>query len=901
MFRKISIKITVQIFIILFLTAILPLAVYSAPVDPFPMQVTQADGTEITIQRFGDEFFIWVQDTNGYIIAYDEESENWCYAYISDGQILPNTSSLVFPDTFIGPTSPFNFDFDSGSSSSKLIVDDLIDIINNIDRSIYTAEPLYIDDDGNVFTDSEFPDVIISGISPITHTKNRQPLLVLLIDYNNRAFSTTAYGSRTVMQHWENHFFGTTGKTVNTYYREVSGTFNLQFIRPTFTKTGSITTGLPTGVTSVLIQNSVARVRLNKNHPNNDNLIGADIRLAFNAVKGHINFSSVPITSNTVLCEDFNVYAIIAGYGSGSTTLTPSIGGHVQRGSFIINGKERNSSINNFSSTRELKTYGVNGELADTTTPHPIGTTVHELGHILGVLDLYSYIKGEGVGQYSLMGNGNWGAISGEIGGTTPVHFDAWSKARLGFVTPTIVSSTQYGTYSIRSFNYTSGYNALKVTSTANSAQYFMVENRQLSGFDRGLERWRGTGSGTSGILIYHVDEDVYDGYKYVNGAWTGRPNDNDLHKNVDLEKYYGNQTSNNPFYVSGTGNAFIPSSTPNSNFHTAGHTTNPTVRTNCHPQTVRSGIEIRVNSTSSTAMSVEVGRRVTITTSVSPTAGGTATVSGTYNLNTQVTLKATPNSGYTFDGWYEGTTKVSTNATYTFTALANRTLQARFKTIITYSVTLTASPTAGGTVSGGGTYNSGTQVTVKATPSTGYIFDGWYEGSTRVSTSATYTFTISANRTFQARFKLNTYTVTLTASPTAGGTVSGGGTYDALTRVPLRATPNNGYVFDGWYENGVLVTISGEPAGSAIAITSLLRNWTLEARFKKSIYGDINGDGRVTREDAALILKYLVGAIEFTPYQMEAANVFGDGTITAANATLILQYIADPTIKLGP
>lgn len=59
---------------------------------------------------------------------------------------------------------------------------------------------------------------------------------------------------------------------------------------------------------------------------------------------------------------------------------------------------------------------------------------------------------------------------------------------------------------------------------------------------------------------------------------------------------------------------------------------------------------------------------------------GGTITGGGAYNYNTQVTLTATPNEHYIFDGWYEGDTLLSGNTAYVFTALGSQALQAKFK-----------------------------------------------------------------------------------------------------------------------------------------------------------------------------------------------------------------------------
>lgn len=69
------------------------------------------------------------------------------------------------------------------------------------------------------------------------------------------------------------------------------------------------------------------------------------------------------------------------------------------------------------------------------------------------------------------------------------------------------------------------------------------------------------------------------------------------------------------------------------------------------------------------------------------------------------------------------------------------------------YTVTTASSPTVGGTTAGSGIYASGSSVTVTATANTGYSFVNWTESGSPVSTSATYTFSISANRNLVANF----------------------------------------------------------------------------------------------------------------------------------------------------
>ena len=144
-----------------------------------------------------------------------------------------------------------------------------------------------------------------------------------------------------------------------------------------------------------------------------------------------------------------------------------------------------------------------------------------------------------------------------------------------------------------------------------------------------------------------------------------------------------------------------------------------------------------------------------TVTATANPTAGGTVTGGGTYTDGTTATLTATANSGYLFSGWYKGSTKVSSNKSYTFTVTENVTLTAKFYPLsMNYTVTATADPTAGGTVTGGGSYSAGNTATVTATPKSGWHFTGWFDGSNKVSSDASYSFTVTGNVTLTAKFE---------------------------------------------------------------------------------------------------------------------------------------------------
>ncbi|MDA8630624.1 VCBS repeat-containing protein [Flavobacteriaceae bacterium] len=128
----------------------------------------------------------------------------------------------------------------------------------------------------------------------------------------------------------------------------------------------------------------------------------------------------------------------------------------------------------------------------------------------------------------------------------------------------------------------------------------------------------------------------------------------------------------------------------------------------------------------------------------------------------------------------------------------------------------LTASSGEGGSVTGGGTFASGTQVSLTATPTSGYSFSGWSNGST----ANPLTVTLNSNTTITANFQVivNSYTLTVTAGE--GGTVNGGGEYEEGTEVTITATPDEGYEFIGWSDGETsierVITISSETSISA-------------------------------------------------------------------------------------
>ena len=129
------------------------------------------------------------------------------------------------------------------------------------------------------------------------------------------------------------------------------------------------------------------------------------------------------------------------------------------------------------------------------------------------------------------------------------------------------------------------------------------------------------------------------------------------------------------------------------------------------------------------------------------------------------------------------------------------------------YTLSLSAAPASGGSVSGTGSYLNGANVTVQATANTGYSFVNWTENGVGHSSDAHYSFLIGENRTLTANFALDlvspNYTISAVASLSNGGVVSGGGTYSAGSSRTVTATANQGFTFVSWSENGNVVSKS--------------------------------------------------------------------------------------------
>jgi len=323
-----------------------------------------------------------------------------------------------------------------------------------------------------------------TALATVPHANSSIPMLGILINYNNQQISSNETT-------WSNKLFGKNMHQLNHYYLEVSA-MNFEFSKV------SENYGIS--------DDSIISVYLDKDHPNSSDLslTYSDLNAALIVADDYINFLEYDTNLDGKITPDELILTfIIAGFEDAYE------GFHVTNGvwahQYCMTSNSYSPTLDGVSlmGCQNGGNFALFGERHDQSHPHDatIGIIAHELGHATFDLpDLYNTANPNsgGIGYFGLMGSGTWGMQSSDaFAGNTPVHFTAWSKIYNGWIT----SSIQTGATTLNESS-SSNYNVVKIP--INSTSYYLLENRNNSGYDRGL--YSLTGSFDGGMALWKID-----------------------------------------------------------------------------------------------------------------------------------------------------------------------------------------------------------------------------------------------------------------------------------------------------------------------------------------------------------------------------------------------------------
>ena len=209
-----------------------------------------------------------------------------------------------------------------------------------------------------------------------------------------------------------------------------------------------------------------------------------------------------------------------------------------------------------------INTYACGAELDGTSgSIAGIGTMCHEFSHCLGYPDFYDtdYSGGQGMGYWDLMDGGSY---NGD--GFQPAGYTSYERWVAGWKEPIKLTSTMAVT-GMKGLQ--EGGESYVIYNGGNSNEYFLLENRQMVGWDASLPG--------EGLLILHVD--------YNASSWSNNtPNDDPYHQRMTWipadnkyqyttyqgTKYYTFDGMANDTYPYGSVNSFSKTSTPAAKFY---------------------------------------------------------------------------------------------------------------------------------------------------------------------------------------------------------------------------------------------------------------------------------------------------------------------------------------------
>lgn len=186
------------------------------------------------------------------------------------------------------------------------------------------------------------------------------------------------------------------------------------------------------------------------------------------------------------------------------------------------------------------------------------------------------------------------------------------------------------------------------------------------------------------------------------------------------------------------------------------------------------------------------------------------------------------PNAGYTFANWSGD----CTGATCDLVGVTGaKSVTANF-TAPSFAITTAVAPVGAGTaICNPNPVNGGNNASCSATANAGYTFTGWTGDCTGGSCVLA---AVASAKSVTANFALNSYSVSGSAAPAAGGSVNCTGSVNHGSSASCTATANSGYNLTGWSGcpnvNGINCDFSNVTANQNVTANFALNSYTVSA-----------------------------------------------------------------------
>lgn len=417
----------------------------AVPAHPRPVDVTQSDGTKLTVRLVGDEFYHFSMTTDGYTLL-QRSNGDYVYAVQSGSKLVASNVVAHNPQMRTASELKMVSTLKKGLTDQTSIAQGKR-VRSNRDKLMDPRRTDYQDFRG----------------------------LVVLIEYTDKSFT---YGNDyfddlmnkenyTGYYSSEGYFVPCTGSARDYYYDNSMGVFS-----PQFDVVGPV------------------KVNYSCTTPQGYNNVADIFVSAIDALDPTVDFSKYDGDDDGVVDM---IYFIVAGYtanfsGNNSGYLWP----HQFYMYYYTSDLYDNVYLGRYSCSGEI--YG--WEYYGYTDPDGIGTIVHEFTHALGIMDLYDT-------DYENNGQANdpdaWDVMSGGSylnSSRTPAGFSIWERYRLGFADIEQITEKEQG-YTLEPVNTANqGY----WIETPKDNEYFILENRQQTGWDAYLPG--------HGMLVTRVEYD---------------------------------------------------------------------------------------------------------------------------------------------------------------------------------------------------------------------------------------------------------------------------------------------------------------------------------------------------------------------------------------------------------